>query len=308
MPEHDDAGGEGDDAPVPIVHPDPRSDIQPVHAHVALWSWLGLGVVVALLGTLLLVKVIGGSDLAGTVRAATSPQILQEVTSVPRSVTDAVGVASPTVPVHPPTVVSARGPLLVARASNGARLPEVLYLGTEFCSFCAAERWPLIVALSRFGSFDTLFDMQSSPVDYAPGTPTFTFFGTSYESTYVVFRPFEVQSDVLGPRGYDELMRVSGAVRAVLARLDPTSTYPFVDVANRVVVRQAGLSPETLAGLTRDGIAARLADPTSAVTQAILVAANELTASICDVDGERPGAVCASIGVREADSLLGLPG
>jgi hypothetical protein len=281
--------------------------VRPVHAPVALWSWLALGVVVALLGTLLLVKVIGGSDLTGASLVATSPQILHEVTGVPASVTDAVGVASPTVPVHPPTVVS-RAPLLIARAPDGARLPEVLYVGTEFCSFCAAERWPLIVALSRFGTFDTLFNMQSSLVDYAPGTPTFTFRGTSYESTYVAFRPFEVQSDVLGPRGYNQLMRVPAAVRAVLARFDPTSTYPFVDVANRVVVRQADLSPETLAGLTRDEIAAGLSDPTSAVTQAILVAANELTASICHVDGKRPGTVCGSIGVRKADSLLGLSG
>ncbi len=33
--------------------------------------------------------------------------------------------------------------------------PEVLFVGAEFCPFCAAERWPLIVALSRFGHFST---------------------------------------------------------------------------------------------------------------------------------------------------------
>jgi len=281
-----------------------RASGRHARAHVAVWSWLALGVVVALLGTLLLVKVIGGTDATGTTLAATSPQVLKEVTDVPASVTNAVGVASPAVPVLPPTVVSGM-PLLTARA-HGVRLAEVLYFGTEFCSFCAAERWPLIVALSRFGSFDGLFDMQSSSVDYAPGTPTFSFYGTTYESQYVVFHPYEVQSDVLGPNGYLPLMTVPVIARAVLAHFDPTATYPFVDVANRVVVLEANLSPETLAGLTRDELAAGLSDPTNPVTRAILVAANELTASICHVDGEQPPAVCGSSGVRRADSVLRL--
>ena len=68
---------------------------------------------------------------------------------------------------------------------------------------------------------------------------------------------------------------------------------------------QANLSPETLVGLTRDDVAALLADPTSAVTQAILVAANELTASICHVDGEQPTTVCSSRAVLQADRVLG---
>lgn len=281
----------------------PHHGVPPVRPHVAVWSWLAIGVVFALLGTLLLVKVVGGTDSPVTALAPTSPQVFGEVTGVPAWVANDVGVNSPTVPVHPPSVVA--NPLLTTTlVAHTQPLPEVLYFGTEFCSFCAAERWPLIVALSRFGHFDQLFDMQSSLVDYAPGTQTFSFWGTTYTSRYIVFRPFEVQSDVVGPHGFKPLMAVPAKLHAVLARFDPTSTYPFVDVANRVVLRQASLSPETLAGLTRNQIAARLADPTSAVTQAILVAANELTASICRVDSEQPRAVCNSIGVLSADAVL----
>lgn len=303
MLEHDDAETDG---AAPSVLP-LRSGVQPVRAHVAVWSWLALGVVVALLGTLLLVKVVGGTDAPHTALALTSSQVFGEVTGVRTSVADDVGVASPTVPVVPPTVVT--GTLLqTVVGAKGLALPEVLYLGTEFCSFCAAERWPLIVALSRFGSFNQLFDMQSSPVDYAPGTPTFSFDDTTYASRYLVFQPFEVQSDVLGAHGYTPLMAVPTDVRRVLDRFDPTSTYPFVDIANHVVVLQANLSPETFAGLTRDQIAAGLGDPTNAVTRAILTAANELTASICHVDNEQPGHVCRSIGVRRADAALGFRG
>ena len=34
--------------------------------------------------------------------------------------------------------------------------PKVLYIGAEYCPYCAAQRWALAVALSRFGTFDKL--------------------------------------------------------------------------------------------------------------------------------------------------------
>ena len=34
--------------------------------------------------------------------------------------------------------------------------PEVLCVGTEYCPYCAAQSWALIVALSRFGMFTGL--------------------------------------------------------------------------------------------------------------------------------------------------------
>ena len=40
------------------------------------------------------------------------------------------------------------------------------------------------------------------------------------------------------------------------------------------------------------------------MTQAMVTAANEITAAICSVDGERPDAVCESKGVLAADQVL----
>ena len=31
--------------------------------------------------------------------------------------------------------------------------PEVLYMGADYCPFCAATRWGLVLALMRFGNF-----------------------------------------------------------------------------------------------------------------------------------------------------------
>ena len=53
--------------------------------------------------------------------------------------------------------------------------PEILYIGAEYCPFCAAQRWSMIIALSRFGTFSNLHFMTSSASDYSPSTPTFTF-------------------------------------------------------------------------------------------------------------------------------------
>ena len=48
---------------------------------------------------------------------------------------------------------------------NGGRLPVVFFYGAEFAPYAAAERWPLILALSRFGTFNQLGLMQSSSDD-----------------------------------------------------------------------------------------------------------------------------------------------
>ena len=54
----------------------------------------------------------------------------------------------------------------VARhADGGPPLPVVFFYGAEFAPYAAAERWPLILALSRFGTFSQLGLMQSSRDD-----------------------------------------------------------------------------------------------------------------------------------------------
>jgi hypothetical protein len=275
--------------------------------HAAVWARLAAGVVVALLGTLLLVKVVGssGSGRPTTLPTPTSAAVLAAVTGVPASVFDAVGVRSPAVPVAALHGVTGVTPLTTTR--DGRRVPVVLFVGTEFCSFCAAERWPLVVALSRFGTFTSLSDAQSSAFGFAPNTPTFSFDGASYHSDYLVFRPYETASSVLGRAGYRALMREPASVRAVERRLDPTSTLPFVDVANLLDAPQAALSPITFVGLGRDQVAAGLHDPANPVTRAIVAAANELTAAICAADGARPTSVCASPGVAAARAVLRHP-
>jgi Domain of unknown function (DUF929) len=293
--------GEATDPPVPQA-PGPSS------THVAMWWRLVLGVVVAILGTLLLVKVVGGSSGPRTTTdlSLTSPSVLAQVTGIPASVYDAVGVHSPAVPVVAP--MRTHGVALLTERAAGERVPVVLFIGTEYNPFSAAERWPLVAALSRFGRFTTLHDDESSSTDFAPNTPTFSFFDVAYHSDFLSFRAYEVDSDVPGPDGYTKLMRVPPALLAQQHRLDPTMTYPFVDIANQVVAREVGLSPITFVGVSRDQIAGALTDSTNPITRSVVASANYLSAAICLADAERPGDVCRSSGVRAADAALHVAG
>jgi hypothetical protein len=287
--------------------PPPQGPARPSR-HLAIWTRLAIGVVVAVVGTVVLVKVVGSTNdgpRTTTALSPTSATVLGEVTSIPPSVFDAVGVHSPTVPVTAPDEVL--GTPLTTTGAHGHQVPVVVYVGAEYCSFCAAERWPLIAALSRFGTFRRLYDVQSSSIDFAPNTPTFSFYDLKYESPYLQFRPFETATDVLGPKGYAPLMTVPDDVADVQHRYDPKGTYPFVDVGNAVVAREVALSPITFVGLSRDQVAGGLTDATNPVTASIVASANYLTAAICVVDGEVPTTVCDSPGVRAADAHLGAP-
>jgi hypothetical protein len=56
--------------------------------------------------------------------------------------------------------------------------------------------------------------------------------------------------------------------------------------------------------MTQDQVAAVLTSPTSPLTQALIGSANEISAAICNVDGEAPASVCTSKGVLAADQAM----
>ena len=77
-------------------------------------------------------------------------------------------------------------------------------------------------------------------------------------------------------------------------------------MANRYVLTGAAFTPGALTGMTQNQIAGYLTEPASPLTQAMVSAANEISASICSVDNEMPGDVCHSHGVLAADTALGI--
>lgn len=179
--------------------------------------------------------------------------------------------------------------------------PRILFVGAEWCPYCAAQRWVLAVALSRFGTFTNLGQTASSSSDVYPSTQTLSFHGSTYTSPYLVFSPFEVQDNQRAT-----LDTLSTADQAVFQTYG--TGYPFIDIAGSYlagVMYDPGAlhvtpSDSSSAPLSRATILAALKNPSSPIALAVDGSANALSATICKVTHNMPAAVCDSPGVRAA--------
>jgi hypothetical protein len=195
------------------------------------------------------------------------------------------------------------GTTAVLRGADGK--PLITYIGAEYCPYCAAERWALAVALSRFGTFSNLSGTHSSGADVYPDTQTLSFYGSTYSSPYVDFQAVEEASNRQVGGAYQSLQAPTAAQRALMATYDLQGSIPFLDIANRYVVTGSSFSPQVLQGLSRSQIAAELADPSTGVAQAIDGAANAITAAIASVTGNQPSAVANSPAIAAIAQKLG---
>lgn len=252
-----------------------------------------VAVVVAVVAALVAVKVATGgrTSTPAAVTTAAGP-VAQTVTSTPAAVLARVatgGVGDPFTVVH-------------ATELTRGGLPRVVYEGAEYCPFCAAERWPLVLALSRFGTFHHLGLTASSTTDVYPGTPTFTFYGSTYTSPYLDFTPVELETNKAQGSGYTPLQKPTAEEVRLADTYDAppyvpaqdAGAIPFLDIANRFVLSGASYNPQVLAGRSWTQIAGALADPGSPIARDIDGTANYLTAALCVVTGGRPASVCAT--------------
>ena len=218
---------------------------------------------------------------------------ISEVTSVPASTLETVGSGSGAVTAKPTTISGS------TLSSNGK--PEILYEGAEYCPYCAAQRWAVIVALSRFGTFSGLRTVHSGAVNGAgqaepfQNVPTWTFYKTSYTSTSVAFVPVETQTNIpdVSSGGYTTLQTPTSAQRAIVTKYDGArAEIPFIDFGNKYVISGSSYDPGVLSGLTWNQIAADLSNPSSPVAKAIDGSANYITAATCTLTGNQPANVC----------------
>jgi|SRR5215471_4545989 len=224
---------------------------------------------------------------AGATGVLLPAAVAKNVTGVPASTLNTVGAGSvpQTVP-KPVTVIN--GPPLT---SNGK--PEMLYIGAEFCPYCAAMRWSMAVALSRFGVLSPLRGIHSAgePESY-PNTATLTFYKSTYSSKYLSFVPVENQTVDHSP-----LQATTQQQQALWDRYNPNS-YPFINIGNKYMITVI-FNPQVLQGKTWGQIAAALHDPSSPIAQGANGAANYLTAAICKTTNNQPAAVCTSPAIQK---------
>jgi thiol-disulfide isomerase/thioredoxin len=199
------------------------------------------------------------------------------------------------------TVVKNTTTVPASTLTSGGK-PEVLYMGAEYCPFCAAERWGMVVALSRFGTFKNLSTTHSASGDQFPNTATFTFYKSSYTSKYLTFSPVEMETNKLasGGQSYTTLQTPTAAQNALLAKYDAPpyvasankGAIPFVDIGNKYMISGSSFSPQILQGKTWSQIATALKNPSSPIAKAVDGTANYITAAICKVTGNQPASAC----------------
>ena len=231
--------------------------------------------------------------------------VVTNVTSVPASALDTVGDGSGSV-TAPPTSISG-----TALTANGK--PEVLYIGAEYCPYCAAERWAMIVALSRFGTFSGLATIHSAAANGAgnaepyPNTPTWTFVHATYTSQYLTFSTVEEQTNIPDPSTgtYTTLQTPTKAQEALVTKYDSSSggAIPFVDFGNKYLISGASYDAGVLSGLSWATIASDLSNPNSAVAKAVDGTANYITAAICQLTGNQPASACTAT-VKSLESKI----
>ena len=246
--------------------------------------------VLAVIGGIVAVGATRTKSAADASRPVASAAVVDAITGVPVGVLDRVGAGSVTA-----------APKAVSDAPmKDAGRPQVLYIGAEFCPYCAAERWPLVQALSRFGTFSGLKTVHSSPTDVFPNTSTFSFHGATYRSDVIAFTGRELET-VTGA----VLEQPTVAENALWKKYTGQGSFPFLDIAGKYVATGPSYDPTVLKGLTAEQIAAALADQNSAVARAVDGAANVLTAAICKSTGNQPASVCSAAGVISAANKLG---
>jgi len=252
-------------------------------------------IVVAVVVVIAVVAVVGLLHRSRTApTTAASDPVVAKVTSVPSSTFDKVGTGT----------VQTRPKAVSAPALKADGKPRVVYVGAEYCPYCAAERWAVVAALARFGTFSDLGQTTSSAEDVFPSTPTLSFHGASYTSRYLSFTGTEIESNQRVGNTYAPLDPLSTADQTLVDTYDTqrytgasSGSIPFLDLGGRYVAAGASYSPQLLAGLDQQQVADQLADPTSRIAEAVDGTANVITADLCRLTGGKPGTVCTSSSV-----------
>jgi hypothetical protein len=236
-------------------------------------------------------------------------QVAQLVTNVPASTLNRVGIGDSRNPITSQVFGVAKGGGHFT--SDGK--PQIVTVELAWCPHCAANSWALAVALSRFGSFSGLGEINTgtyfcrtaedpcnlNPLYCFPYTHGLSFMGSAYRSRYVSFAAVELQN----VNGHN-LQKLNRHERRSLAAVHLQGVTPAISIAGAWGFSGSGYDPGTLAHMTWSQIAGTLANPHNRVARRVDGLANLFTAAICTATNGRPGSVCSSRGVHAAAAAV----
>ncbi|WP_238016081.1 DUF929 family protein [Dactylosporangium sp. AC04546] len=261
------------------------------------WATTAIVVVVLAFGVLVVAK-LGGAGEGGETAAPVptgdaAAAVVSGLTSVPAATLNSVARGNnPTLP----DLTTGQEVL-----KDGGK-PLVLYVGAEYCPFCAAQRWPVVIALSRFGTFQGLTLSHSASDDTFPDTPTVSFHGSTYTSQYLTFQGVETSTNERKGGSYAPLDTLTPQQQQIVAKYNAppyvdaqsAGAIPFLTFANQGLMAGSSFSPQLLKGMTHAEIVSAAADPQSSLGRTVDGNANAMTALLCRLTGGQPGDVCTS--------------
>ncbi len=173
----------------------------------------------------------------------------------------------------------------------------VLYVGAEWCPYCAADRWAILIALMRFGNFTGLEYMLSSSSDVYPDSPTFTFANSTYSSPFVYLLPYEYEN-----RQGQPLDTPPAQVNQLWKELGNQS-IPFVYVGGYYYQVGTIVNPGLISGQSWSYVLQQLQGNTQ-LSKEVYYEANILTAEICKADNNQPSHVCQNPVIQAIEKML----
>lgn len=248
-------------------------------------------VVIAIVVAFVLVKLNQKTTTDHTSASGTtlSASVVSDFSTVPAATLNSVGAGTS----NPKAII----PITGGSPLKSGGKPEVAYIGAEYCPYCATERWAMVVALSRFGTFTGLHGIHSSTKsgEPYPGTATLTFYKSTYTSKYITFSPAETETVQEAP-----LQQLTSEQNALINKYDAPpyvsaqekGSIPFIDFGNKYMISGASYDPGVLTGKTWSQVAAALKDPSSAIAKGADGTANRITAAICKLTNNQPASAC----------------
>jgi hypothetical protein len=240
-------------------------------------------VVLAVVGALVATKAAGGGS-GGAPREPLPPAAAAKLTSVPLTTLLAAGAKQP---VTWPTSIS-KPPL-----TTGGK-PDMLYIGAEFCPICATQRWPMVVALSHFGTFSNLKQTHSALSD--GNIPTLSFYGSTFTSPYLTFTPVETTTNQPSGGYYKTLETPTAAENALWQANSPNGqeTFPFIDIGGKWLLQTSQFPATELEGKSFNDILGSVGNNDNTIGASIDASAAVLIQKICTITGQKPATTCAA--------------
>jgi Domain of unknown function (DUF929) len=248
-----------------------------------MYALVAVGAAVVVIAVVVAIGVSGSSSGAPR-RPATAAEV-QQVNSIPVST-----LVAGNQKIQPSTFAThAAGGALT---SNGK--PELLFIGAEFCPVCATERWPMTIALMKFGTFNNLQVTSSAKADGDIGT--WSYYGSTYSSPYLSFNPKELYTNQPSGNYYKPLDTLTKAEQANWAANEGSNeSFPFINFGGQAVLESSQFNPATLQYKSFQTILSSVGSNDNTIGAQINSAAAVFTKYVCNMTNNQPSNVCSAV-------------